>query len=110
MGPNGLERQVNVVQQFITVRLYAEQKIDKFVVYATKYLGLVFEANKQQDDKLPNSAFYNDGINNELDIRHDWVRWRKKQPGDFSFCDHPYILDPASKSKVALMLVSVKLI
>merc|ERR1711937_713233 len=32
MGPNGLERQVDVVQQFITVRLYAEQKIDKFVV------------------------------------------------------------------------------
>eukprot|EP00656_Telonema_subtile_P015603 TRINITY_DN18200_c0_g1_i2.p1 TRINITY_DN18200_c0_g1~~TRINITY_DN18200_c0_g1_i2.p1 ORF type:complete len:559 (+),score=174.27 TRINITY_DN18200_c0_g1_i2:541-2217(+) len=95
-----LERLVDIVQQFITVRLYAEQKIDKFVVYATKFLGVVFEASKLQGKSLKDAMFYNDAINNELDIKHDFVRWRKKQPGDFSFCDCPYILDPCSKSKV----------
>ena len=85
------------------MRLYAEQKIDKYVVYATKFLGLVFEVNSAARKGLLRAAFYNDAINSELDIKHDYIRWRKKQSGDFSFCDCAYILDPASKQKVLPM-------
>jgi hypothetical protein len=48
---------------------------------------------------LPIDAFYNDAINAERHNRIDYEMWVK---GRFSFCRHPFVLDPASKARVLM--------
>lgn len=46
---------------------------------------------------LPFEAFYNDAVNSELDPIEDYDTWKE---GMFSYCNHPYVLEPATKSQI----------
>ncbi|KAJ1630985.1 hypothetical protein T492DRAFT_998747 [Pavlovales sp. CCMP2436] len=70
---------------------------------AVEVLGLLHAASEASAHPLELSAFYNDGVNNELCandelLRQDHRRWQDKDA--FSFCAHPFILEPASKASV----------
>ena len=100
---------VNVCQQFLTVRLCHTQRIDDAVIAATRVLGQLFNANeaaiaagrRRPEDGLDFRRFYNDAINQEVNLKEDYRRWRSTR-GEFSFCDHPFVLEPASKSRVLM--------
>lgn len=84
--------------------------IDEKIAYATRMLGLLNDANelKQSAKRVDYQEFYNDAVNNIVDLRQDYRRWvranRAHRSGavfdDFSFSAYPYILSPASKSKL----------
>ena len=44
--------------------------------------------------------FYNDAINELVDFSEDFSRWKDTQRCSFSFCAHPFVLDPGTKSKL----------
>jgi len=44
--------------------------------------------------------FYNDAINELVDFTEDFSRWKDTQRSSFSFCAHPFVLDPGTKSKL----------
>ena len=95
-----------MVQQFLTVRLYHTQRIDDAVVAATRVLGLIFAANDQLLARgrpgLPFHLFYNDAVNQEVNLKEDYRRWKAGGADEFSFCEHAYVLEPASKSRVLM--------
>lgn len=66
-----MENAVAFLQQYITVRLYSEQTIDRNMVSAAKVMGLLAKVNDKKM-LLSISAFYNDGINDELDMLNDY--------------------------------------
>jgi hypothetical protein len=104
-----LGQMVAVCQQFLTVRLCHTQRIDDAVIAATRVLGQLYVANeaavvagrRSSFDVLDYRKFYNDAINQEVNLKEDYRRW-KSQRGEFSFCDHPFVLEPAAKSRVLM--------
>ena len=104
-----MEQMVAVCQQFLTVRLCHTQRIDDAVIAATRVLGQLYAANEEAveagrrglHDRLDYRKFYNDAINQEVNLKEDYRRW-KSQRGEFSFCDHPFVLEPSSKSRVLM--------
>ena len=75
----------------------------------TRVLGHLFTANERArddgrrapDDGLDYRCFYNDAVNQEVNLKEDYRRWKGAR-GEFSFCEHPFILEPASKSRVLM--------
>ena len=95
---------LSTIQQYITVRWYMMSRLED-VTYAVEVVGLLHAANAKhaaQDlPHLPVSAFYNDAVNTELDLKSDYRHWRAPVTSNaFSFAAHPYILDPASKARL----------
>ena len=90
----------------LTLPLYHTQRIDDAVVAATRVLGLVFAANDQLLARgrpgLPFHLFYNDAVNQEVNLKEDYRRWKAGGADEFSFCEHAYVLEPASKSRVLM--------
>lgn len=91
----------DMLQQLITVSLYeASHQFGAAVEGATKVLGFLFAANEKAL-ALPHTAFYNDAVNDEdFNIEEDYSRSKQHDRFTFSFCDHPFVYDPASKSKI----------
>ena len=106
LGCTQLQQLIVVVQQFLTVRLYHTQRIDDAVVAATRVLGVLFGANDHALELgrpgLPFHLFYNDAVNQEVNLKEDYRRWKGGGADEFSFCEHAYILEPASKSRVLM--------
>lgn len=110
---DALRRIVSVVHQFLTVRLFYTQRIDDAVIAGTKVLGMLYDANEAAiaagwrrggggaAGQLDYHAFYNDAVNQEVNLREDYRRW-KSERSEFSFCRHAYVLEPASKSRVLM--------
>ena len=104
-----LEQIVLVVQQFLTVRLCHTMRIDDAVIAGTRVLGQLYAANelatdqgrRAAEDRLDYRRFYNDAVNQEVNLKEDYRRWKAGR-GEFSFCDHPFVLEPASKSRVLM--------
>ncbi|KAL0490480.1 E3 ubiquitin-protein ligase HECTD2 [Acrasis kona] len=114
------KRVVSVYQQFITVQLYLRGFIDVKIAHATRVLEILNRANESRSifDKLPFQEFNNDAVNNIVDLKQDFNRWmsgimekerfassnqpmpKKNKFDNFAFCNFPFILDTASKSKV----------
>eukprot|EP00833_Pecoramyces_ruminatium_P007945 jgi/Orpsp1_1/1181977/evm.model.c7180000079371.2 len=46
---------------------------------------------------IPYTEFYNDAINEQLEIKEDYPCWKAKE---FSFCSYPFILNPLTKSDI----------
>lgn len=93
-----MEDTLDVLHQFITVRLYSERAIDKYMLSAVKIMAMLAKVN-ETSGLLNMSAFYNDAINGELDMDHDYSKWQK-DGDEFCFCNYPFILDPSSKARV----------
>lgn len=103
-----LQQMVSICQQFITVRLYHTQRVDDAVIAATRVLGQLYAANEilletsgKIRQALPFQVFYNDAVNQEVNLKDDYRRWKAGR-GEFSFCDHAFVLEPASKSRVLM--------
>jgi len=104
-----LEQMLFVCQQFLTVRLCHTQRIDDAVMAVTRVLGQLYAANelateagrRSPEDRLDYRRWYNDAVNLEVNLKEDYRRW-KSQRGEFSFCDHPFVLEPSSKSRVLM--------
>ena len=101
-----LERSLGVLQQYITVRWYMQSRVDD-VTGAVLVMELLYKANQRhRQDGLPHqplTAFYNDAINSELDLKADYKHWKVPSATSspaFSFASHPFVLDPASKSRL----------
>ena len=109
LPPAQLAQMLAVCQQFLTVRLCHTQRIDDAVIAATQVIGHLYTANelateagrRRADDGLDYRSFYNDAVNQEVNLKEDYRRWRSNR-GEFSFCDHPFVLEPASKSRVLM--------
>jgi len=88
-------------QQFITIYVNEYRCIDDHVASATKVLGILWGTNQLANPKLVSfKEFYNDAINELVDFTEDFARWKDTQRCSFSFCAHPYVLDPGTKSKL----------
>ena len=106
-----LERSLGALQQYITVRWYMMSRVDD-VQGAVLCMELLYRANqRQRQDGLPHqplTAFYNDAVNSELDLKADYKHWKlsaasataSSSPPAFSFASHPFVLDPGSKARL----------
>ena len=50
---------------------------------------------------VPFHLFYNDAVNQEVNLKEDYRRW-KSERAEFSFCEHAFVLEPSSKSRVLM--------
>ena len=104
-----VEQMVLVCQQFLTVRLCHTQRIDDAVIAVTRVLGQLYAANELAtdsgrritEDGLDYRRFYNDAVNQEVNLKEDYRRWKSTR-GEFSFCEHGFVLEPASKSRILM--------
>ena len=99
-----IQRLIIDVEQHLTISYFEnDNRIDSATHQAVKFLSIISEAN-DQSKAVSYSLFYLDIINNEdFDAKRDYVNW--KRPGlltdsDFSFCQYPFVYDPATKSDI----------
>lgn len=103
---------IAIFQQFLTLRVYklthdletdidaAENAMinkDMFVQDTSCSLAVFYDIN-EHFGLVSFEEFYNEAVNEALDIKEDFPHW-KAQDG-FSFCDFPFILNPASKTNI----------
>jgi hypothetical protein len=93
------------LQQAITVKWLSMEKISEISPIVV-VIDLIHQANEEQAKAdstgerkvIKFDNFYNQAVNDDLSLREDYRRWIT---GDnFSFCNYPFMLDPASKSKI----------
>jgi len=71
-------RFVSLFQQYMTVKLYVNGYIDENIAYATRVIGMLNDANEYKcyhRDRVHYDEFYNDAVNNVVDLREDYKRW-----------------------------------
>lgn len=129
---------LHVLQQYITVGIYTGEPSGN-IFAAASIMEILFKVNTKRklavvelniDEKLyggfaENEDFYNDVVNSDVNLRHDYQKsamlkkhidkhedaryqalgkQRKDQPPrelqDFAFCEFPFLLDATSKSKI----------
>ncbi|KIZ02502.1 hypothetical protein MNEG_5454 [Monoraphidium neglectum] len=99
-GARDMRRAVATCQQYITLTLYTQMSITPGVEAVTALLGLLHEAC-EESGAVPFAEFYNGAINAEdFNVQEDFRRWKSPQRYGFSFCQHPFVYDPASKARV----------
>jgi hypothetical protein len=100
-GAGHFRRVVSIVQQYITIRLVSSfggsLHNDDFITSAVRVLSSLHEVNEIHH-LIPYFEFYNDLVNEQIDLTEDFTRW--KQKSGFCFCDYAFVLDPATKSKI----------
>nr|XP_054754415.1 ubiquitin-protein ligase E3A-like [Lytechinus pictus] len=47
---------------------------------------------------IPFSEFYNEPLNDQLEVDHDFTYYKKESDGRFAFLNYPFILTPATKN------------
>lgn len=47
---------------------------------------------------MPFEEFYNEAVNEHMDIKDDFPRWKAKE--GFSFCNYPFMLNSSTKSDI----------
>ncbi|KAK9768573.1 hypothetical protein K7432_000714 [Basidiobolus ranarum] len=94
---------VSVFQQFITMHLLLrpDESItpnkNEAVMKATKCLEVLYVLNEEKHF-VSFTEFYNDAINEQIEIKEDFPRYKTKD--GFSFCNYAFILNPATKSDI----------
>ena len=72
--------------------------VSESVEAATFFLNLLYEANHKAGNIVPYTHFYNEAVNRtDFNIKEDYKRWKS---GGFSFCNFPYMYDPATKARI----------
>lgn len=68
-----------------------------------------FIANSLREfgDRLELAEFYNDGVNNEIELKSHYSKWLEARTSDteevdkcFTLCSYPWILNTSSKSEL----------
>ncbi|KAL1919135.1 uncharacterized protein VTP21DRAFT_2517 [Calcarisporiella thermophila] len=94
---------VSVFQHFITLRLLSRidhtvtPNKDQAVINATMCLDMFYNLNDQHQ-LIPYTEFYNDAVNELIDIKEDFPNFKTGER--FSFCTYPFILSPATKADI----------
>ena len=68
------------------------------------FLDIINLVNRKAH-KVPNSEFYNDPINRDINLGDEFLAWYENRHLDrdpdhvkeFTICDYPWVLDPAAK-------------
>ncbi|KAI9478074.1 MAG: hypothetical protein EXX96DRAFT_619024 [Benjaminiella poitrasii] len=90
---------LNIFQGFVSKRLVINNIgfADSAVIDATKCIEILYRINEKHK-YIPYTAFYNDTVNEQLEIKEDFPNFKDKK--GFSFCDYPFMLNPAVKADV----------
>eukprot|EP00474_Spongospora_subterranea_P008715 CRZ09173.1 hypothetical protein [Spongospora subterranea] len=102
-----MSRVVGIVQSYISVTWALGPRLSD-LAHATKFLGIIYEANELSTSPLPYTEFHNDLINSELDYRQDFAMFVQR-PNEFCFSRHAYILDAAFKSNLLQLDASLQM-
>ncbi|RCH83458.1 putative E3 ubiquitin-protein ligase HTD2 [Rhizopus azygosporus] len=70
---------------------------DVSVIDATKCIAVLYSLNEQQR-LVSYTEFYNETVNEQIEIKEDFPNYKDKK--GFSFCDYPFLLNPAVKADV----------
>ncbi|CAO3628009.1 unnamed protein product [Mucor hiemalis] len=70
---------------------------DSVVIDATKCIAALYRLNNERK-YVSYVEFYNDAVNEQLEIKEDFPNFKDKK--GFSFCDYPFMLNPAVKADV----------
>ncbi|KAG2184976.1 hypothetical protein INT43_000889, partial [Umbelopsis isabellina] len=91
------------LQSFISKRLRNKStpdttpNRDHAVINTTKCLAAFHRLNEKRRF-VKFEAFYNDVLNEQLEIKDDFPQFKDRK--GFSFCDYPFILNPATKADI----------
>ncbi|KAG2200418.1 hypothetical protein INT46_002285, partial [Mucor plumbeus] len=100
---------LNLYQQFVRKRLLYRSpssnsnsggfspNSDPSVIDATKCLAALYRLN-EIENYISYTEFYNEAVNEQLEIKEDFPNFKDKK--GFSFCDYPFMLNPAVKADV----------
>ncbi|KAJ1983490.1 hypothetical protein H4R34_001251 [Dimargaris verticillata] len=96
---------LRIFQQYISTRVRAVKaekatfapNMDEHIIKVTKCLAILYDLN-EQNQLLPFTDFYNETLNENLEIKDDFPKFKSKE--GFSFCNYPFILNPAMKSDI----------
>lgn len=105
MSPERMRNFLGIVQQYITLRILAPPHMfslhnDDFISSAVRVLHLLYTSNEQMTrGKLEYPEFYNDAINESIDLKEDFMRWIDKT-GPFSFCNYSFVFNAETKSQI----------
>ncbi|KAI8372246.1 hypothetical protein EDC96DRAFT_500434, partial [Choanephora cucurbitarum] len=99
---------LHVFQQFVSKRLLSRSNhthgtsgfspnSDVAVMDATKCISILYRLNENKQ-YVSYTEFYNDAVNDQLEIKEDFPNFKDKK--GFSFCDYPFMLNPAVKADV----------
>eukprot|EP01114_Cavostelium_apophysatum_P016184 TRINITY_DN4550_c2_g1_i1.p1 TRINITY_DN4550_c2_g1~~TRINITY_DN4550_c2_g1_i1.p1 ORF type:complete len:715 (-),score=172.56 TRINITY_DN4550_c2_g1_i1:46-2190(-) len=97
-----MQHYLGMLQQYITLRIILPPFVpmlnsDDYIIAVVKVMNLLYTAN-EKSKVLSYNDFYNDLINEKIDLKEDFVNW--KEDTGFSFCKYPFILHPSVKSKI----------
>ncbi|GAN06323.1 o ubiquitin protein ligase E3A [Mucor ambiguus] len=70
---------------------------DPSVIDATKCIAALYRLN-ELEKYVSYTEFYNDAVNEQLEIKEDFPNFKDRK--GFSFCDYPFMLNPAVKADV----------
>ncbi|KAJ1656434.1 hypothetical protein IWQ61_003991 [Dispira simplex] len=97
---------IGVFQEFITQRIRELKKsggkaallnTDESTTTVTAALEFPFQLNARYG-LVPLTMFYSEAINENLEIKDDFPKFKNKE--GFSFCNFPFVLNPAMKSDI----------
>lgn len=102
-GKERLEGRLVLLHTVITMRILLPPPVESMgkdvsIVSAAKAMGVVYKANELAGKPLPFKEFYNETLNENLDVQEDFLAWIRRQ--GFSFILTPYLLDPSRKALV----------
>lgn len=103
MGLERMQTLLALLQQVITMRILLPPPLetvnaDATIVNSVKTMAVLHSANREAGVVIPFKEFYNQTLNENLDVQDDFIRWEKKQ--GFSFCQTPFVLSPDTKAHV----------
>ncbi|KAG2222227.1 hypothetical protein INT45_010640, partial [Circinella minor] len=96
---------LDTFHQLIRIRLVGRSPKDKKVspyqdspvINATKCIAILYRLNEQKNF-VSYTSFYNDAINDNLEIKIDIPNYKERK--GFSFCDFPFVLNPTAKADI----------
>eukprot|EP01113_Clastostelium_recurvatum_P027568 TRINITY_DN3328_c0_g1_i4.p1 TRINITY_DN3328_c0_g1~~TRINITY_DN3328_c0_g1_i4.p1 ORF type:complete len:788 (-),score=217.69 TRINITY_DN3328_c0_g1_i4:51-2093(-) len=96
-----LKSLLGLVQQFMTLTMMLSEDVnpnrDSSLISATKFIGFLNDVN-DENKFVSHTEFYNEVLADRIDLREDITNW--KNGTGYTYCHHPYILDPGFKAKV----------
>mmetsp|Transcript_26126 Transcript_26126/g.46463 ORF Transcript_26126/g.46463 Transcript_26126/m.46463 type:complete len:678 (-) Transcript_26126:5686-7719(-) len=88
-----------LLQQFIVINLCDLNSSEpiKNIMRAMRFLEQVYTSNLRVP-RLSYTEFYNDAVNKEVDLNHQYELWLRTNGDRFSFVNYSWVLDASSKS------------
>lgn len=94
------------LQECMSMYLEVKSVIDEYIFHLCNAIALIHETNRLCEEKISPEEFYNRTLTRSklFNFREDYLRWTKFHEyvdvNVFSFCQYPYLLDPAAKLEI----------